>query len=1708
MVLNAFRKPHERLSEAVNRARQCPDRKRAIRDLVRAIDKDEHAANLSGASRVVMISYATLANLYIQEEQFSAAIKTLEKLRDYDREIVLRLGLSLAGCNVTDEELVILVKWFENAGRVKELLPTLSRVVEERFSGHSGLFLLIGDLYFSLNQYQEAAEQYLKVFQLDRALGSQLIPNLNIILSKIPQSLTANHLAGLIHLQLGDEEQATTYLSIAYASGLNDFDSLLHLIDCNIALNQFSNTIDIFDSLIKRYNNIDQIKQKYQKLVQQSSTHDNLQPSILRLGGDILLREGDYKGALSIYQEIFDRYQSLSNEGIWDFSCLIDRVENIILEIDQEHLGKTQELLSRILLKINKPDLAFDACVKAVRHSPILKEQVLDILEEIVSLSPKSSEPAMQLLNWQMDCGFIQNAINTADLIAERYPDSRPSLIPYYQKLLDSFALNEIDRSKQANESLIKHLLYRLAEETAVKSKEESLILFENIVNKYGADEAEKVAASIIQLGLNKSIILQGNLLLGDAYFLSKRYADALKAYQAAAQDSQANGQLTAKLEKLYLIPEIAPQAILLAADLEANRGNYAVVPGLLQKAFQLNPNLSAKGMVDRLFKLYRLDLCPAAGQLLLIDGLLHIGDSRSMPMVYDFLSQLYERDLIPVPHLSSRCSQLLKRVNHESKIYSQTAILLGDILSSKGDYGGAASSYALAIGLPGVDEQKLLLSFQNLAKAAPDHPVVWMCLGDALWQLKIPALKQSIEAYRRSIQVDRSSLFSTRVLESLNNLQSRFPDVKKIIDFNWVMIESQIHAGKISSAVEEMRALLREQGGIIIPDIKKLLINLPVSNSVRFLYAHIAFLSGNAIEAAQFIHQILEDCSDNEVNEVANLAGEWKRVEGFTLKFIPIYILSNIKKGDFQLAEKYLLEALIEHPGLVEPLTPVIEGLSAVRLSLEIILSSARMELARGNVQAAYSSLAKLSEIKNGYSKAQKFIKETIDHHPEDLITAGLKVLTVLLQKPSRYLQICLDEIEKILLGSLHQIDLRLLDQLLDQIEEQIPPTSAGQKIHFQVQLLRTEIAIHVGNIELASSIIKSAYQKNPKEYKSILDICRVLLIKTDSFSLVDLMTEILISQHEYSEALNVLFDENSHDPEILRHKILLGEEIIHQTKILSPQIAATSALNIAAWYAALKDDAKVIQFCQEAVLFDPGRMQDIVGWLRRQAWDAESRKKFLDSATDILLFKAGEPDFDQSIKMYREIIAQNIPDQWQQILEHLEKFPSTYFPAWELRLIILQKREPAGSPELFEALKQVLDIFGQHQSDFVIEFTKKLDRNLPETRETEIDATLLSGDVFQSLSLLSDWLFALPDQKDRVMQYLQLIRQQYSNQVDVLLALCDLYITAKELVEAATILNKSLSLELLDTGKFLERYQNILSLSPKLPEAVWGIANLLARCEKFDEAALYLNQIISIDSPFRNEVESFTSEILKQAPQLSNLWFLRGRIALLHSDWNAAILLFEQTLQKSGLRDEWLPRLYEYLSSAYYSIGDYQKSFDILRIAAKLEPSNNDLRQKIVNVHLKVIEERISTLSKEIEANPSNIDLYSQLGESLLLAGRSEDGIRILQKGIEIKPDKGKLYQLIGQGFSAMRMYPLAAASYHSALQANDLPVSDRKTVMFKLAYVYIQMDNISTALSILERLLAMDYSYEGAYNLWMKLRNSQESTIKTTLYKKFSN
>ena len=148
----------------------------------------------------------------------------------------------------------------------------------------------------------------------------------------------------------------------------------------------------------------------------------------------------------------------------------------------------------------------------------------------VIQLARSEPVPAVQLLEWQLDCGFISEGVKTADYICENHLDPHPNMIPYYQRMLDLLVGSEFEKTVPGNDQTVRHILHRLAEETSGVSKEEALILFENILNKYGSIEAEKVAKSILQLGLNKALPLRGNLVVGDAWYLTNQFQEALNA--------------------------------------------------------------------------------------------------------------------------------------------------------------------------------------------------------------------------------------------------------------------------------------------------------------------------------------------------------------------------------------------------------------------------------------------------------------------------------------------------------------------------------------------------------------------------------------------------------------------------------------------------------------------------------------------------------------------------------------------------------------------------------------------------------------------------------------------------------------------------------------------------------------------------------------------------------------------------------------------------------------------------------------------------------------------------------------------------------------------------------------------------------------------------------------------------------------------------
>ena len=112
------------------------------------------------------------------------------------------------------------------------------------------------------------------------------------------------------------------------------------------------------------------------------------------------------------------------------------------------------------------------------------------------------------------------------------------------------------------------------------------------------------------------------------------------------------------------------------------------------------------------------------------------------------------------------------------------------------------------------------------------------------------------------------------------------------------------------------------------------------------------------------------------------------------------------------------------------------------------------------------------------------------------------------------------------------------------------------------------------------------------------------------------------------------------------------------------------------------------------------------------------------------------------------------------------------------ELKATIFQKREPAGSAELFSCFRKIIEIFGQNHCDFVIEKSNELDRTQIETRMIEVDATLVLGEVVSALSLMTHWLEEIPDHYPVIEEKVKQITQHFSDDPEVLLEASNIYL------------------------------------------------------------------------------------------------------------------------------------------------------------------------------------------------------------------------------------------------------------------------------------------------------------------------------------------
>ncbi len=159
-------------------------------------------------------------------------------------------------------------------------------------------------------------------------------------------------------------------------------------------------------------------------------------------------------------------------------------------------------------------------------------------------------------------------------------------------------------------------------------------------------------------------------------------------------------------------------------------------------------------------------------------------------------------------------------------------------------------------------------------------------------------------------------------------------------------------------------------------------------------------------------------------------------------------------------------------------------------------------------------------------------------------------------------------------------------------------------------------------------------------------------------------------------------------------------------------------------------------------------------------------------------------------------------------------------------------------------------------------------------------------------------------------------------------------------------------------------------------------------------------------------------------------------------------------------------------------------QKAADenIATLTAQLEtdPDNAELQSQLLAVKQERSAEAIDDAQKRVDQNPTDPQLRFELGFALFTAGNFNDAIPHLQQAKRNPHIRTRVLLTLGRAFDAKGMHDLALNQLTDALA--DLHAMDgtKKEVLYEMGLIHTKMDNKSDALQSFKEIYEVDYGY----------------------------
>ncbi len=1687
-LVNPFVKPTDRLKRAINEAsRARPDRERAAVDLRSAIDRDIPAVIAAGSTDLAVEAWRTLAGLYAQINQLERAIQVAGEMQEHPFAapmvpgIVLDLKLA-DSVTISEQNLLKLAGWVMEGGRLPELIPALRTAREDRFPRSAALATVLGDASLAVGNYHDASVYYHTAIDLAPSSSKlQYLPKLQVLVQVAPGDQLAQCTLGLLNMRQRDFVAATEHLAAADNLGDLETEPLFALADAYLELQRWEEGVAVLERLLQKPEAQVEIARRCEHI--QTSAVSGTSVPILRthqLWGDALRCQTRYEEALDHYRQVLDNLSG-DEHGRTFAMGLLERLVPVAQGIAPNGLAECHIELGRAYLLAGQPQPAFESYVLAARTERSTISGAIIGTRRIIAIQPSMLVARLQLADWQIETGEWREALDSLEGIRHDLPQHHATTIDHYELLLARMTAGHSDEQLAGGSlgSILVSVLYALAEELATDAPDEAATCLARILALQDHAQAQNVLHHLSHLQLLKRKSVTARLTEGDAYLALQNYPAALAAYQAVEVNRETVDAVCTRLETLAWVDIRNPTALLVAAHARFDSGDFAAAVAFYRQAFQRAKDQAAPDIVQRFDSLLGDERCPIEAMDLLADALIHQGDAQSLNRALDAIQRMWQAAPDRIVEIVSKSQIVHRQAPAGSKVSARSILLLGEALVVAGRWEEAVVTLAEGVAHPKVDQQHLVELLNNLTQQAPHLPATWLTLGDAYVAQKRSAAPDSLAAYGRALDIDPIQTAQ----DIIDRLDHQSFGGKNLLGARLLRGEALARTNAHSLALAELTDILAKYRAQAVSGVERVSAWLPDIVSTWLLRAQVEAARPDPVAASVWLNRIIDDGSPSHLPHAEQILRSLchQFPDDTTCRLAFARWLWRMELTDE--AVGVLSDMVTSFPHAREQAMTMLEGMTETAPTASMWLGRARGFIADNNIPAALESLSHAVHDEMAWPVAYEHIRalhadypersdvlqalvhvETRSAQPELLVQAVYHARVWLDQAPAQAQQV--SESALSILGVLEMLG----------IERDIVAKDAW--------VLCTDALLVNRQPAVAAVHLRTILMTWRDESSIVIDRCQQALNASDSVDIRLVLADAYLMRQQYRLVLNV-FDGTSYtDSQACQEIVVRCERVITETRHETPRLAAYAARIQAEWLARQVDIHGVSQACRAAATLDPSQTATIVDWMLDHGWDGASQRTLFYEGADILRVAEHPALLSKSIDTYRAILDRDIHNEADHALVALERFPPDYWPAWQLKIEMGQRLGPSHYDQTFNAMHEVLAIFGLRHTREMLAICAQLDANVPGVHLMRADILEAENRLPEAAAALLEMQVSLPDESSRVEVALRALTDRHPTAHYLHVALGDAYRRTDQWdgAMAAYAVAQQADENLVPT--LLAKYESALSALPYDVAPRWGLARAYASLEQPFDAARYIDEIIDLDPNHEQAANDFLQALVRRYPNCGHGWYVLGRMAYRSQQSPLAIDYFERAIREQGVLPESSVLLYDMLGRVYHALGEHEAALLNLRHAVALAPDQRPLREAVVSVRLAMLDRAIQIKTTELGIREPEVQTYLQIASLLQHRGHHKEAIGYLQSALQLPEPHEQIYLSLARSFVACQRYDLALASAQAAVRGyplnTHLDQAELKEALYWLAWSQYHLLEYDEALATLARLCTLDIAY----------------------------